>query len=260
MKFRLLPATRTFAVATLALGTVLATGPANAAHHEKSEMSLAAALASADRPEADKARDAGRKPAQVLHFLGVTAGKTVIDLMASGGYYTEVLSIAVGAEGTVYAQNPPSFLLWNDGYYDKALTERLADNRLANVTRIDQNIGEADLANGSIDVAITALNFHDLYNADAKVGVQALAALLPILKPGASVGLIDHHGDAGADNASLHRIHIDLVIAAAREAGFEVAAHSDILLTGKDDHSKSVFDPAVRGKTDRFLLRLVKPE
>lgn len=260
MKLRLLPFTRTLAAATLALGAIIVVGSANAAHHEKSEMSLSDTLAKADRPDADKARDAARKPADVLHFLGVSAGQTVIDLMASGGYYTEVLSVAVGAEGTVYAQNPPSFLQWNDGLYDKALTERLADNRLANVTRIDQNIGEAGLEEGSIDVAITALNFHDLYNADPKVGVQALAVLLPILKPGASVALIDHHGDAGADNASLHRIHIDLVIAAAKEAGFAVAGHSDILLTGNDDRTKSVFDPAVRGKTDRFVLKLVKSE
>lgn len=210
-----------------------------AAHHEQS---LEAMLTSASRPDADKARDAGRKPAQVLDFLGVTSGQTVIDLMASAGYYTEVLSVAVGARGTVYAQNPPSFLEWNDGLYDKALTERLAGNRLPNVKRLDQNVGDAGLGENTIDVAITALNFHDLYNDSAEVGTQALKEILPFLKPGGVLGLIDHHGDAGADNAKLHRINIDLVIAAAKAAGFAVEGHSDILVTGQDDHTKVVFD------------------
>lgn len=254
MKLRLMPVT---AALVISLGVAVPTGTALAAHHEQS---LETMLSAGSRPDADKARDAGRKPAEVLHFLGIMSGQTVIDVMASGGYYTEVLSVAVGTGGTVYAQNPPSFLQWNDGMYDKALTERLADDRLPNVKRLDQNLGEADLGENTIDAAITALNFHDLYNSDAETGIMALKAILPLLKPGGVLGLIDHHGDAGADNAKLHRINIDVVIAAAKAAGFIVAGHSDILVTGQDDHTKGVFDPAVRGKTDRFVLKLVKPE
>lgn len=254
MRSRLSAATAALAIS---FSFAIPAGTTLAAHHEQS---LEAMLTSASRPDADKARDAGRKPAQVLDFLGITAGQTVVDLMASGGYYTEVLSVAVGPTGTVYAQNPPSFLQWNDGYYDKALTERLEGNRLANVARLDKNLSDSNLGENTIDAAITALNFHDLYNDDPEVGILALKAILPLLKPGGVVGLIDHHGEAGADNAKLHRINIDVVMAAAKAAGFNVDGQSDILLTGQDDHSKGVFDPAVRGKTDRFVLRLVKPE
>jgi len=68
---------------------------------------------------------------------------TVMDLLASGGWYTEVLSVAVGPEGTVYAQNPPMLLGFNDNAYDKAITARLADNRLPNVIRLDRDETEA---------------------------------------------------------------------------------------------------------------------
>ena len=64
---------------------------------------LLTALSSADRAEADRNRDAGRKPAEVVRFLGVAPGTTVVDLIAASGYYTEVLSIAVGPMGTVDA-------------------------------------------------------------------------------------------------------------------------------------------------------------
>ncbi len=221
---------------------------------------LREALDGASRPDADKARDAGRKPADVMHFLGIGPGMTVMDVMASGGYYTEVLSLTVGETGTVYAQNPPGFLQWNDGYYEKALSERLAGNRLPNVKRINTDIPDSGIVESSVDAAITALNFHDLYNDKAEDGIQALKDVYAILEPGGTLGLIDHHGNADADNAALHRIHIDLVIAAAKQAGFEIAGQSDLLSNPDDDHTKTPFDPSIRGKTDRFLLRLGKPE
>ncbi len=75
---------------------------------------LATALARDTRSDKDKSRDAGRKPVAVLDFLGVEPGKNVIDLMAAGGWYSEVLSLAVGEEGTVTAQNPPWLLAFRD--------------------------------------------------------------------------------------------------------------------------------------------------
>lgn len=246
--------------ALVAVGAVSLFSPLTQSFADSHAAGLGDALANSSRPDADKARDAGRKPAEVLHFVGIGKGMTVIDLMASGGYYTEVLSIAVGETGTVYAQNPAAFLQWNDGMYEKALSERLANGRLANVKRIDTGLPESGLAAASLDAAMTAINFHDLYNSNPQAGVQALTELLPLLKPGGVVGLIDHHGNADGENAKLHRIHVDLVVAAAREAGFDVDGQSDILANPDDDHTKGVFDPSIRGKTDRFVLRLKRPE
>lgn len=245
------------AAVVFAFGLVSSLGQSLAGHHLGP---IEGALQNPSRSDADKARDAGRKPAEVLNFLGIGAGMTVMDLMASTGYYTEVLSLAVESSGKVYAQNPPGFLQWNDGEYDKALTERLAGDRLPNVTRINANLADTGVAEGSLDAAFTALNFHDIYNGNPEAGVQALKNILPLLKPGGTLGMIDHQGNADADNASLHRMNVDLAIAAAKEAGFEVAGRSDILANADDDRTKGVFDPSVRGKTDRFLLKLKRPE
>jgi len=223
---------------------------------------LALGVAHAEgRSDEDRARNAQRKPTQVLEFLGVEAGDTVLDIWASGGWYTEVLSEAVGPGGRVYSQNPPGVLAWRDGYYDNALSERLAGNRLGNVVRIDQAMSDGPIDAGSVDVALTALNLHDIYNGDGEdAAVAVLAAVLSVLKPGGVLGVVDHIGVAGADNAALHRMQPEQARAAAIAAGFVIEAESDVLANPEDDHAKMVFDPGIRGNTDRFILRLKKTE
>lgn len=241
------------------LGVVLLTIMPWATADAASADGLRAALDNAARPDADKARDAGRKPADVITFLGFGKGDTVMDVIAAGGYYTEVLSVAVGPEGTVYAQNPPAVLKFRDGANDKALSERLAGDRLPNVKRIDADFADLELPAGSLDGAITALNFHDLYNRDPDAAAAMLKVLYGLLKPGAVLGIVDHVGVAGADNASLHRIEKSKVVEAAKAAGFEIAGDSDLLASPEDDHSLMVFAEGLRGRTDRFLLKLRKP-
>jgi predicted methyltransferase len=244
---------RAVLIGLLALGCP----PAGADHHEGA--TLRAALAQANRPAEDKARDAGRKPADVLAFLGIGAGMTVMDVIAASGYYTEVLSVAVGPGGTVYAQNPAVALTLRDGANDKAMTARLADDRLPNVKRWDREFADLGVAPGSLDAALTALNFHDVYNNDPAVAVSMLRAIKTLLKPGGVFGVIDHQGIAGADNAQLHRVEKAKAEAAALEAGFEIGGDSGVLASPADDHTQGVFAPGLRGQTDRFVLKLVKP-
>ena len=243
------------APARLGLAALLALGSACA----PSGPPLETLLASDTRAAEDRARDEGRKPSEVVAFLGIERGDTVVDLIAAGGYYTEVLSLAVGPEGKVYAQNTAFVLKMRDGVNDRAMSERLAGNRLPNVVRLDRELGDLGLAPGSVDAAVTALNFHDIYNGR---GPQAAGAFLDtvytFLAPGGVLGLIDHAGNPSADNEKLHRIEESLAVAAAREAGFEVE-RSDLLRNPADDRSRFVFDPEVRGQTDRFLLKLTKP-
>ena len=220
---------------------------------------LAEDLAAPTRSAADRARDAGRKPAEVVAFLGIEPGMTVMDLVASGGWYTEVLSIAVGDGGTVYAQNPPMMLAFRDGYYDKAIAARLAGDRLPNVVRLDRDLAETGLPPGTLDAAITALNFHDVHNGmGAQEAMGFLVAVRALLKPGGVLGLIDHYGVSGNDNNALHRLDVAVALPIIEGAGFEVLA-SDLLRNPNDDHTKMVFDESVKGKTDRLLLRLTKP-
>lgn len=214
-----------------------------------------------NRSDDDKVRDAQRKPDQVLTFLGLRSGDTVLDIWSSGGWYSEVLSIVVGPEGKVLSQNSPAVLAFRDGYYDQALSVRLDGDRLPNVERINTTVAEAGITPASVDFAFTALNFHDVYNRQGKEGAaEFLAAIFDALKPGGTLGLIDHVGDADADNTSLHRIEPSLVDEVAVEAGFIIEAKSDLLAHAEDDHTKIVFDPTLRGDTDRFILRLRKPE
>lgn len=219
---------------------------------------LRAAIEAADRPEAEAARDAQRKPAEALAFLGIGEGMTVMDVIAADGWYTEVLSAVVGDSGTVYAQNPPEVLQFRDGANDKALRERLAGGRLANVVRVDADLDAAGIEPGSLDAAVTALNFHDVYERGPDVAVAFLQQIGALLKPGGVLGIVDHAGDSDADNVSLHRIEKKKVLEAAHRAGFEVAGQSDVLRNANDDRTRTVFDPAIRGKTDRFVLKLVK--
>ncbi|MDX1480239.1 MAG: hypothetical protein R3315_01105 [Woeseiaceae bacterium] len=242
--------------ALLVLAASLAAGLALAGHH-----TLAERIASDSRSETDRARDAGRKPAEVLEFLGVEAGMDVIDVMAAGGWYTEVLAHAVGEDGSVAAQNPDWILAFRDGANDKALAARLEGDRLPNVYRLDKNFDELGAGDGPFDVALSALNFHDVYNRDGRdAAVAMLESIRGILEPGGVFGIIDHAGDAGADNAALHRIEKNKVIEAARAAGFVVEAESDVLSAASDDRTQMVFADGLRGQTDRFVIRLRKPE
>lgn len=218
---------------------------------------LEQALASPDRMAGDAEQDAGRKPAAVLDFLGVETGMTVLDVMAAGGWYTEALSLAVGPTGKVYAQNPPMMLKFRDGANDKAITSRLKDDRLKNVVRLDKDSNEMGLV-GEVDVAITNLNLHDVYNRSPEAAIALLKDVRAALKPGGVLGVIDHNGKDGASNAQLHRMQVQQAIDAAKAAGFEVET-SDLLRNADDDLSQMVFSPGLRGNTDRFLLKLTNP-
>jgi predicted methyltransferase len=249
---------KTILAPILAISCILAAPPPPAQGAEANE-ALAAALASPGRPEGDRERDAGRKPTDVIAFLGIEPGMTVIDLVAAGGYYTEVLSGAVGPTGKVYAQNGAFVLKIRDGVNDEAMTARLAGNRLSNVERLDREMSDLGLAPESVDAAFTALNFHDIYNGSGrKAALRFLAAVRAALKLGGVLGLIDHSGGAGEDDAELHRIEEALVEKLAKSEGFEVEARSELLRNPEDDRTKNVFDPTIRGKTDRFLLLLRK--
>ena len=220
---------------------------------------LATRLAEADRAESDRVRDEGRRPAAVVAFLGVEQGMTVVDLLAAGGYYSEVLAVAVGPEGRVYAQNTPFLLKMRGGANEKAISARLANDRLPNVARLDREINDLGLTPESIDLILTALNFHDIYNGRGpEMAIGLLEVLHGILAPNGSLAIIDHAGNPDLDNQKLHRIEEAKVIDSAEKAGFVVEATSDVLRHPEDDRTRFVFAEGLRGQTDRFVLKLRK--
>jgi len=210
---------------------------------------LERAMANPERSAEDKARDAARKAPQVLDFLGLEAGMTVLDINASGGWYTEVLSYAVGPSGKVYAQNRP------DSNGARAIAGKAG--RLGNVESWEQPISA--LPANSVDFAITGLNYHDFYNNNPANAAGLMAQVLQALKPGGVLGIIDHQGNPGADNQSLHRIAVSDVVKSITEAGFYVVGYSDVLDNSADDHTLRSSDDSLGRNTDRFVLKVMKP-
>ena len=225
----------------------------------------AAALAHPARSDADRARDASRKPDKVREFRRIEPGMDVLDLFSGGGYYSEMVSYVVGDEGSVTSHSNEAYL----GFAGDEFPARHADGRLANVTVLMAENNELELDPGSYDAVLMMLTFHDLYHVDLQNGwpkiddEKLLAELRAALRPGGIVGVVDHYAEAGAPKETgdtLHRIDPSIVINEMQAAGFELVAKSDMLRNMDDDRSKVVFDPAVRGKTDRFVLRFVKSE
>ena len=223
-----------------------------------SQVSVDEALAAASRPNEDRARDAGRMPGQVLEFFGIGAGSRVADVLSGGGYYTRILAPVVGPEGAVYAGNNPFF----QRFGDEAMTALLSEPGFENVMRIDAPVDEIALpSDGSLDAVMIALAYHDLWLTDEdrdELNRRVFAAL----RSGGAYGIIDHSAAEGTGTSvieSLHRIEESVIVEEISRAGFELGARGDFLANPDDDRSLRVFDPAIRGQTDRFVLRFEKP-
>ncbi len=243
----------TTSLVTLGLVSMLSVSSVQA--KSMSDKQFMSAMQSSDRAEADKARDAGRKPDKVMEFFGVEPGMTVLEILASGGYYTEVLSHRVGSKGKVYAQNNQFILEVMNGRFAKEFDARTADNRLNNVIHYKSEFNEIALKK-QIDVVTIVLNYHDFYSNIAKEKrINILKELKATLKPGGVLGLIDMESGTSVHNKDLHRIHHQNVRDEFKEAGFVLEAEADFLKNANDDYSKMVFEPSVRGKTDRFVFR-----
>jgi predicted methyltransferase len=250
---------RTRFLTMLTASCVLAT--AAAADQPEVDAAIAAAVASPDRPQADRERDASRRPGEVLAFFGVRPGMKVIEYLATGGFTAEILSRVVGPQGKVYMQNPPS-------YYERAGTAaveaRLANNRLPNVVRLDVPLASLGLPDDSCDGAVMNLVFHDFFWLSNDVPA-ILAELHRTLKPGGFVGVVDHAAPAGTgaeyakNRSGQHRIDEAYVRRMFDDAGFELVKSGDFLRNPADDRQKPFFAPEMSGQvTDRFALLLRK--
>jgi predicted methyltransferase len=228
---------------------------------------IANAVASLERPAEDRERDAGSRPAEVLAFFGIGRGMRVLDLSSATGYFSELLSRIVGPDGHVIAHNHAGARAMLGPL---AFERRYGNGRLPNVELLFAAHNELRLPPGSLDAAILSLVYHDTYWVDPKVAWgpvdqrAMLGALYSALVPGGVVGVIDHTARPGSDPSEsakvTHRIDRAVVIEDFREAGFELEARSDELRNTADDLETGVFDPAIRGRTDRFVLRFRRPD
>lgn len=226
---------------------------------------LVAAVASPGRPADDVKLDEGRKPAEILAFMGLKTGDQVADIMAGNGYYTEIMARAVGAKGHVTAYDPVQFL---DGDEKAAAAWKALIGRQANVTHTAYPFEAFAAPANAYDFVMIHLDYHDLYWESEKFKVPKtdpaafVATLYTSVKPGGTVAVIDHialPGDTRATVEKMHRIDPAVVKADFLKAGFVLDGESDLLRNPGDHHSRMVFDPEVRGKTDRFAFRFRKP-
>jgi predicted methyltransferase len=214
-------------------------------------------LANPERPADERALDAGRKPEEVLKFFGVKPGDKVADILAGGGYYTVILSQAVGEKGVVYTANN-AFM---KGFVKDKLDVRLKNSAFANVKHIDGEVDKLALpTDGSLDFVLIHLNYHDLVlKNDNRTAMNK--AIFTALKPGGVYGVVDHYAKDGSGSEfteSLHRIDKALIIKEVTAAGFVLAQEGDILRHPEDSRTENVFKN--RGVTDRFVLRFEKPQ
>jgi len=242
--------------------------PASSPAVEMTETNLSvyqAALANGSRPADDRERDAGRKPSEVLEFMGIVPGMTVLDMFSGSGWYAEVIAHVVGEEGHVIAHSNEAY----KNFVGEALSERFDGVRLNNVEIMMAENNEWSLEENSLDAVVLAQSFHDIYHVDAENGWKQidgpafLAELKKGLKPGGIAAIIDHAALAGAPPAtgeSLHRIDPELVVSNMEAAGFIHEASSDILSNSDDDLTQMVFAEGIRGKTSRFVMRFRNPE
>jgi predicted methyltransferase len=212
----------------------------------------------------DRARDDQRRADAVLAFFGIQPGMTVLDLYSGGGYYTELLSLLVGKDGRVIAHNNQPY----EQFARDELADRYRPGRLENVTRLTAENNALELPAEKFDAVLMILSYHDVYFVDADGGWPAidrpalLAEIYGALKPGGIVGIVDHAAASGAPaetGGTLHRLDPAIIKRDLQRAGFVLEAESSILRNPADDYGKSVFDPAVRGRTDRAVLRFRKP-
>lgn len=220
----------------------------------------AASVTDAGRPAEDVAKDAVRKPAETLAFAGILPGQTVAEILPGGGYFTRLISKAVGPNGKVIALVSAETAARNASQIDP-IRAIAATPAYANVTVETPTGGLAPSV--PVDVVFTAQNYHDIH---AFYGADVAAAfnrtVFASLKPGGTYLVIDHASVAGAGTTvskTLHRIEASTVKAEILAAGFVFDGESAILANAADPRTAIVFDPAIRGHTDQFMMRFKKP-
>jgi predicted methyltransferase len=242
------------------------TGPATL-----SDAQIAAIVNSPDRSTSDRENDARRKPAQMLAFIGLRPGMVALDLMAGGGYTTELLSRAIGPTGMVYGQaqprDPNRPAAAGARPPGSAVADRDARLRSANVAaapiaialqRLVDPVPPA-LAQGKLDLVTLMFNYHDLgFLGEGRS--QMNRSIFLALKPSGLYVIADHAGRPGtgiSESTTLHRIEETFLRSEVEAAGFKLVATGSFLRNPADPRDRETPDPPQ--PKDEFVLKFVKP-
>jgi predicted methyltransferase len=234
---------------------------------------LDAALAAPTRTPANVARDKYRHPKETLTFFGVQPGQNVVEFWPGGGWYTEVLAPYLSAGGTLQVV-PPA------GTYDQRIRTKIASDPVYGKVQVATfNAGQpTSIAAGSADVALTFRNVHSWMDEENPIADQVFAEAFRVLKPGGTLGVVEHRLPEDAEDArqmSSGYVKVSTVRKFAEKAGFQFVGSSEINANPKDtkDYAEGVWTlpPSLRlgdkdrekylaiGESDRMTLKFVKP-
>jgi predicted methyltransferase len=250
---------RLFTVGAMALVLAGHAGYGVAQQSGTDAAAVAAAVADPARPQADRDRDADRKPAEVIAFAGIKPGSRVAEFSPGGGYFTRIFSKVVGSAGVVNAlsQARPANAPPPTGPTPSETLAATPGYSNVRVITMDALVANADLS----DFVWTSLNYHDLHNRPNADLVAFNRQVLSLLKPGGIYIVIDHAAQAGSgkrDTGTFHRIDPEFVKGEVIAAGFEFVGESSVLRNPEDTRDKGVRE-VPRGKTDQFVFKFRKP-
>jgi predicted methyltransferase len=260
----MIPRTLAIVCSLVALGTAsgwaAAADPAPAAAPEYTIPAgtpkyIRSAIESPARPADQKARDANRKPAELLTLSGIKPGDRVVEFASFGQYFTSFLSDIVGPKGKVYMYDLP----YTEKRAGAASRAFVAAHPNCTYELIDYNKLELPQR---VDIVFNVLYYHDLSINDIDVA-SLNARVFKALEPGGIFFVVDHNAAPGSgrrDTKTLHRIDPELIKQEVTAAGFELVEESHLLARPEDDHTKMVFTPGLRGLTDQTIFKFRKPK
>ena len=246
--------------AVMALGAcAIASGQPSGAGEQETGLAAAdyaAALADSRRLPAEVVRDPLRKPAEMLAFMRLRPGQAIADIRPEEGYYTRLFAPVVGPAGHVYAFVPNQTSARENAYADTLAAA------YPNVSRVTGSL-ETLTFDRPLDVVFMGEEYHDFTIPRFGVDVARMnAAVFAALKPGGVYVILDHAAAPGTGISvapTLHRIEAAEVRRQVEAAGFVFDGESDAVRVPADDLTLSVFDEAIRGRSDRFVYRFRKP-
>jgi predicted methyltransferase len=204
------------------------------------------------------------KQSELIRFARVEAGSTVIDVYPGDGDWTRLFSDIVGPDGRVYSFVPAEVADFKNDPVGLMRTLAKEPGR-QNVQAVSADLVAMPQATQPADVVWLHLFYHDLHTALMQARGETAAdfngAVYNRLKPGGCYVIVDHAAAAGSgtsDTQALHRIDPASVREEVEAAGFVLDAVSAMLANAEDKHSIKVFDPSIKGQTDRFAYRFVK--
>jgi predicted methyltransferase len=214
-----------------------------------------AAIESADRSPESRARDANRKPAELLMLSGVKPGDRVVEFASFGQYFTQMLSDIVGPQGRIYMLDLP-YTAGRSGVASGAFVDKHPNTQYTLV-----NYNGVELPQ-NVDIVFNVLYYHDLLINN--IDTSALnAKIFKALKPGGVFFVVDHNARPGSgteDTKKLHRIDPAIIRQEVVKAGFKLEEESRLLAYPTDDHTQMVFAPGLRGMTDQTVFKFRKPK